>query len=159
MSKNPLIQVRLNAARYQLDTLRNNRQRLSNELLDITIMRNFFNAFNHTINADGSNQQAAVDAGLATLPHEDNPNTPQDERMSPDEFWKMIGKEYPELLDGLTYEESHKFDTEFMNTHNKDKESIGYKIREIVAKQMDFSSQMSDVDAEIADLIGQSQTE
>src|SRR3989338_3359667 len=117
MPKNPLTQVRLNNARYELQTLRDNRQRLSNELQDIVFIRNFFRAYNGVINADGSNYQDALDAGIDTLP-EDNPDTTQDEGISYEQFLDTIREQYGDMAnDGISYEESQMFNEEFMDTH------------------------------------------
>ncbi|OGI20415.1 MAG: hypothetical protein A3B68_02715 [Candidatus Melainabacteria bacterium RIFCSPHIGHO2_02_FULL_34_12] len=159
MGKNPLTQVRINAARYELQTLRNNKQRLSNELYDIVLIRNFFKSFNGVINADGSNLSDAINAGIGSLPP-DNEDTPRNEGISYEQFLDIIREQYGDMAnDGINYEESQLFNEEYMDTHNRDQSSIGYKVRAIIAKQMQFDSQINGVNGEINDLVVISKSE
>lgn len=139
MAQNPLITVKINSLRYDIQHWRNVKQVLTNKLYDAILMVNFF----RTWNTNGYN--SAVDG----LP-DDNPDTSANEAVSEDEFKRkaenFFNKDWSQITD------PNSDGTVTQNELADNVAAVMSRVRQIIGEQSFVDGSIDDIDREIKDL-------
>lgn len=143
MASNPLLTVRINNAKSERSNLGAVKQKLSDNLADIVMLRRAFSKWESAFNANGGNNAAAYQEALGTLPT-DNPDTEYDEGISEAEFIKKAEQYFEKSWSDINPDDLESIQNEI--------QTIQGKVKEYLGKSFSVDMQISDIDAEIDDL-------
>lgn len=144
MTSNPLLNVRIKNARSSENELRTVKQKITDNLADIMLLKKLFTKWESAYNSNGGDNAAAYQEALKTLPG-DNPKTPGvDEGVSEAEFIKKAEQYF-----GKKWEDLKPDDVEGIQS---DIQTIQSKVKEYLGKSFSVDMQLSDIKSEIADL-------
>lgn len=139
MASNPLIPVRINALKYDIEHWRNVRQALTNKLYDAILMRYFFTTW----------QQHGYSDAVDGLP-DDDPSTSQNEGVSETEFKQKAEGFFKKSWSQIT--DPNSDGVTLPSELQDDIAAIMTRVREIIAQQSNAGSMIDDINSEIQDL-------
>lgn len=140
MAQNPLITVKINSLRYDIQHWRNVKQVLTNKLYDAILMVNFFRTWNTT---------NSYDSAVEGLP-DDNPDTSTNEAVSEDEFKQkaenFFNKDWAQITD------PNSDGTVTQNELANNVAAVMSRVRQIIGEKSFVDGSIDDIDREIKDL-------
>ena len=140
MARNPLIGTKIKSLRGDIDYWRTVKQKLSNDLYDAILMRNFFNTW----------KDSTYTSAVEGLP-DDNPDTSIYEGVSEEEFKDMAEGFFGNSWGNITDPNHDGLVSQAELQSNVS--AVFASVREIIVKQSSVSSTIDDIKSEIQDLI------
>ncbi len=141
---NPFLNIKMNSLRTRKTELRNNREKISNQIADVQLLKNFFKSWNDAYLQNGGNNQAAYNTALSQVVHEDNPSTPFYDGLTEQE---LISK--AETLFEKPWSEINPDD---VSTVENDLNAVKSMVLELLGKQSGLDGMITGVDSEIKDV-------
>lgn len=139
MAQNPLITVKINSLRYDIQHWRNVKQVLTNKISDAILMMNFF----RTWNTNG------YDSAVEGLP-DDKPDTSTNEAVSEDEFKGKAEQFFNKTWTQITDPDANGTVTQNEIANNV--AAVMSRVRQIIAETSFIDGSIDDINREIKDL-------